>query len=70
MKNSDKKNLSTTILIGYEPTAELKETMLTEEKMKNEQMNEERRKIKLKSEAPIPPPEIASQETKIPQKNN
>ena len=68
MKNSDKKNLSTTILIGYEPTAELKETMLTEEKMKNEQMNEERRKIKLKSEAPIPPPEIASQETKIPQK--
>ena len=56
MKNSDKKNLSTTILIGYEPTAELKETMLTEEKMKNEQMNEERRKIKLKSEAPIPPP--------------
>ena len=50
MENSDKKNLSTTILIGYKPTAELKETMLTEEKMKNEQMNEERRKIKLQSE--------------------
>ena len=50
MKNPDKKNLSTIILIGYEPTAELKETMLTKEKMKNEQMNEERRKIKLQSE--------------------
>ena len=42
--------------------------MLTEERMKNEQMNEEKIKIKLKSEAPVPPSTTASQEPKIPQK--